>query len=156
VTVRDRHKARRVDTRLLRTIALDLLDRLVPSPASDLAIYVVAAPEICRLHETFLRHQGSTDVLAFDYRQAGGPEALQGEIFICLDEAMIQARRFHTTWQSELVRYVVHGILHLVGHDDHRPAQRRKMKLAENRLLKQLGRQFNFSELAKPGASLAA
>ena len=43
-----------------------------------------------------------------------------GKSFVCLDEAVRQARRFHTTWQSELVRYVVHGVLHLLGYDDQR------------------------------------
>jgi rRNA maturation RNase YbeY len=149
VSVCDRQKTLRADTRLLRKITLDLLVRLLPSKAFDLAIHVLPAPEMCRLNETFLRHKGSTDVLAFDYSPPGHRKVLYGEIFVCLDEAFIQARRFGTTWQSELVRYVIHGVLHLTGHDDHHPARRRKMKLEENRLLKQLGRQFDFSELAK-------
>ena len=47
---------------------------------------------------------------------------LHGEIFICVDEAVLQARKFRTSWQSEIVRYLVHGVLHLLGHDDSRPA----------------------------------
>ena len=47
---------------------------------------------------------------------------LHGEIFICVDEAVWQARKFRTSWQSEIVRYLVHGVLHLLGHDDSRPA----------------------------------
>ena len=45
---------------------------------------------------------------------------LHGEIFICVDEAIRQARRFGTIWQSEIVRYLIHGVLHLLGFDDSR------------------------------------
>ena len=51
---------------------------------------------------------------------------------------MKQAREFGTTWQSEVVRYVIHGLLHLRGHDDLKPAERRVMKREENRLLKRV------------------
>ena len=116
-----------------------------------------------RVNETFLQHAGSTDVITFDHSfgippssgSASGnrlkPElqTLHGEIFICLDEAIIQAKKFRTTWQSELVRYAIHGILHLQGFDDHRAADRRKMKRAENRLLRELSRRFPISKLAQ-------
>jgi probable rRNA maturation factor len=64
-----------------------------------------------------------------------------------MDEALIQARRFRTTWQTELVRYLIHGVLHLQGHDDRRSVSRRSMKKEEARLLKKLGRRFCLSKL---------
>jgi rRNA maturation RNase YbeY len=72
---------------------------------------------------------------------------LHGEIFVCLDEAVSQARQFHTTWQSEVVRYVVHGVLHLLGYDDLDTRARRKMKKAEDALVGRLARQFDFRGL---------
>ena len=119
----------------------------------DLAIYLVRAPEMACLNETFLRHTGSTDVITFNYaensslitRHSSLP--LHGELFICIDDAIVQARQFRTTWQSELVRYIIHGILHLRGFDDLRPAARRKMKQQENRLLKQMTRLFPLRKL---------
>lgn len=149
VLVRDCQKARRVDTQLLRKIALALLNQSPPPTDFELGIYVLDPAEMSRLNETFLRHQGSTDVLAFDYSHHAPKQALSGEIFVCLDVAVRQAARFRTTWQSELVRYVIHGVLHLRGYDDHHPAERRKMKLEENRLLRQMARQFEFSGLSK-------
>ena len=80
-------------------------------------------------------------------RRDACPTLLHGEIFVCLDEAVSQARRFHTTWQSELVRYVVHGVLHLLGYDDAASRARRKMKAAEDTLVRQLARQFDFHSL---------
>jgi rRNA maturation RNase YbeY len=82
--------------------------------------------------------------------QAGarqGRPALFGEIFICPDEALIQARRFRTSWQSELARYLIHGVLHLRGFDDRRPADRRRMKREEDRLLSQLSHACPLSQL---------
>ena len=57
-----------------------------------------------------------------------------------MDDAVAQATEFKTTWQSEVVRYVVHGVLHLLGHDDLQPDLRRKMKREENRLVRRLER----------------
>jgi probable rRNA maturation factor len=74
---------------------------------------------------------------------------LCGEIFICVDEAVLQARRFRTSWPSEVVRYLVHGVLHLRGYDDLQPAARRRMKRQENRLLRALAARFSLSQLER-------
>ena len=120
---------------------------------AGLEINLVTAPEITRLNEKFLHHGSSTDVITFDYRDKDWSgkflPALHGEIFVCVDEAVSQARRFGTSWQSETVRYVVHGVLHLLGHDDLHAAARRKMKHEENRLVRELSRRFSLAQLAR-------
>jgi probable rRNA maturation factor len=136
--------------RLLRRVAQALLHDTQPNENFDLGIYLVAAPEMTRLNETFLRHKGSTDVITFNYMEPHDQPCLHGEIFICLDEAVHQARRFHTTWQSELVRYVVHGVLHLLGYDDRNSRARRRMKAAEDALVRRLAREFAFGALSRP------
>ena len=91
---------------------------------------------------------------ARDRRDACAP-LLHGESFVCLDEAVSQARRFHTTWQTELVRYVVHGVLHLLGYDDAASRARHKLKEAEDTLVGRLARQFDFRSLPatqRPGS----
>jgi rRNA maturation RNase YbeY len=75
--------------------------------------------------------------------------SLHGEIFVCMDEAVAQARRFRTSWQSELVRYIVHGILHLRGFDDRRAAPRARMKREENRLVRELAARFDFAAISQ-------
>ena len=72
---------------------------------------------------------------------------MHGDIFVCLDDAVAQARQFRTTWQSELVRYVIHGLLHLRGYDDRHPAARRKMKREENRRLREITRRFPLAQI---------
>ena len=149
LTLRHRHSTRRVDLHLLRRVAQALLHDAQPDGTFDLGIYLVAAPEMTRLNETFLRHEGSTDVITFNYTESRDQPCLHGEIFICLDEAATQARRFRTTWQSELVRYVVHGVLHLLGYDDRDSRARRRMKATEDALVRRLARQFAFRALSK-------
>src|SRR5205823_2610504 len=105
--------------------------------------------EITRLNKTFLHHAGPTDVITFNYSPRRTSEVLHGEIFICTSETVAQARRFRTTWQLELARYLVHGILHLQGHDDLHSAPRQKMKREENRLLRGLARRFALRRLKK-------
>ena len=154
LTIRNRQRTRAIDLRLLRRIVDGLFDGLPRFEAADLGLFLVGAPEMTRLNETFLLHAGPTDVITFDYADpAAGvtPQVLRlhGEIFVCVDEAIVQARRFRTTWQAEVVRYVIHGVLHLLGHDDHRAVARRKMKREENRLLKSLSARFALSRLAR-------
>jgi len=62
---------------------------------------------------------------------------------------MTQAKEFKSSWQAEVVRYVVHGVLHLLGYDDLKPALRRRMKREENRLMRLLEREFTFARLAR-------
>ena len=136
-----------VDTRQLRQITRVLLGELLVLEDFELGIHLVRAPEMTRINEAFLQHKGATDVITFDY--AGRAARLHGELYICHDVAISQAREFRTSWPSELVRYVVHGVLHLRGFDDHHAADRRKMKREENRLLRELTRRFPISKLAQ-------
>lgn len=170
VVFANRQRTRKINLRLLKRIAGALLADLKIEDA-ELGVILVATPGITRLNEKFLRHHGATDVITFDYTDDGRaccsqPAAklgarrmprstLHGEIFICVDEAVRQARKFRTNWQSEVVRYLVHGILHLLSYNDSRPGERRKMKQAENRLLRQFSRRFSLAQLARP-AKLSA
>jgi probable rRNA maturation factor len=147
--LRNRQRTRSIDLRLLRQILLALLKDLAPARSFELGIHLVSAAEITRLNETFLHHAGATDVITFNYSSRRTPEALHGDIFVCTSETVAQARRFRTTWQAELARYLVHGILHLQGHEDLHSAARRKMKREENRLLRGLARRFVFQQLGK-------
>jgi probable rRNA maturation factor len=155
----NRQRTKKINTRLLRQIAAALFVELKITDV-ELGITFVGAGEMTRVNWQFLRHQGSTDVITFDYAEAhpagqppfaGTPPALYGELYICLDTAMAQAQQFGTTGQSELVRYVVHGVLHLLGYDDLQPDLRRKMKRVENRLVRRLAGRFSLAQLFQRG-----
>jgi probable rRNA maturation factor len=165
MTVASRQRVQKINRRLLKQITTALLADLKIEKA-ELGIHLVAVQEITRLNEKFLHHKGSTDVITFDYtnevaqasrlprpsnrRQSSsrdGCATFHGEIFICVDEAVLQARKFGTSWQSEVIRYMVHGVLHLLGFDDSSAGARRKMKREENRLLREITRRFPLSKL---------
>ncbi len=156
--IANRQRTKRIQLRLLRQIAVHLLAQELGLASWNLSLCLLAAPAMTRLNEAFVGHAGSTDVITFDYseRAPGIPpaepgsaaEALHGEIFICVDEALLQARRFGTSWPAEVVRYLVHGVLHLRGFDDLQPADRRRMKREENRLHRALAARFPLDRLA--------
>ena len=137
--LRNHQRVLRVNLPLLRQITRVLLQDHVERDYFELGIHLVSESDMIRLNETFLRHRGSTDVITFDYAEPPQRSPLSGEIFICVEQAIAQSRRFHTTWQSELIRYLVHGLLHLCGYDDTTPRGFRAMHRMEDRLLTQLG-----------------
>lgn len=153
--LRNRQRVRAVNSKLFRQVARALLVEVLELREFEIGIHLVAAPEMAAVNATFLQHDGSTDVITFDHSNAerGTRNAemgkLHGEIFICVDDAVAQARQFRTTWQSEVARYLVHGVLHLLGYDDLLPVARRKMKREENRLVRELARRFVLSEIAR-------
>ena len=149
--LRNRQRSRKLDLQLFRKILLTALDELRVEQF-ELGISIISEDEMTRLNETFLKHKGSTDVITFDYSShvTRHPSLLLGELFICIDEAVLQSKRFRTTWQSELVRYAIHGILHLLGHDDKRTTARVKMKREENKLLGNVASQFDLKKIS-PG-----
>ncbi len=157
--IRNQDRACRVDARLLRRIALNLLSEgPIRKPKSglpryELGVHLVPGLRMARLNFRHLQHSGPTDVITFDYGPppgaAGGESWLVGDIFICPEVAWRHARQFRTTFQSELVRYLVHGLLHLRGYDDLDAISRGVMKREENRLAKKVGRRFAVDEVAR-------
>ncbi|MFO1487613.1 MAG: rRNA maturation RNase YbeY [Verrucomicrobiota bacterium] len=151
-----------VDAKLLREITRSLLKDRLSLESFELGVHLVGAQEMARVNETFLNHEGPTDVITFDHSEPGTPNSklktLHGELYVCQTVAVSQAKEFRTRWPNEVVRYVVHGVLHLLGYDDHSPADRRQMKREENRLVRELEQRFPISKLAQrpPSAKLHA
>jgi rRNA maturation RNase YbeY len=147
----NRQKTRAISLPLLRRVTDRLLEQVAPAEGYELGVHIVAAPEMARINEQYLQHEGSTDVITFNYREGKKVGPVLGEIFICIEDAIKQAKEFRTTWQSEVVRYVVHGVLHLLGYDDLKPDLRRVMKREENRLVNSLSREFDLGKLQRNG-----
>jgi probable rRNA maturation factor len=151
--LRNRQRDRTIKLPVLRQISTALLEELLNFSNYELAIHFVSPRTMADLNEKFLNHTGPTDVITFDFREGYDPVLAQlnlaGEIYICLAVADKQASEFSTTWPEEVARYIVHGVLHLIGHDDLVPDKRRIMKREENRLLEALSRRFDFSEISR-------
>ena len=142
VSIRNRQKRRAIDGRFLYALTKSILHQAAAA-GSEIAVHLVEAREMTTLNQMYLGHEGSTDVITFDHQESPNrlglpPKPLYGELFVCVDDAVQQARAHGTDWKSEIVRYVVHGILHLCGHDDLTPSDRRNMKRVENRMVSKL------------------
>jgi probable rRNA maturation factor len=97
---------------------------------------LVGLAESRRLNENFRGKPGATNVLAFPAAAAG---AELGDLVICLPLLYREAREQRKKPLQHLAHLVVHGTLHLVGHDHHRGPQARKMEHAEVRILRRFG-----------------
>ncbi len=92
----------------------------------EVFIWLVSDRRIAFLHRKFMRESGPTDVLTFQH----------GEIFISVETARRQTRAFENSLMRELKLYITHGLLHLHGFDDQTPTGARKMKMAQEKILR--------------------
>jgi probable rRNA maturation factor len=127
------------DGRIRRVVEHVLRRHRVPS--CSLEIVILGEAGITRLNRRWLGHDGPTDVIAFDLGEAPARQAgtVTGQINVCWPIARRQAARRGHAAAAELVLYVVHGLLHLLGHDDHDPRTAARMHRRENQLLGELG-----------------
>ncbi len=123
------------DARWLRSMAQQALD-LLGAPG-EARVRVVGDDEMAAAHLEYAETPGTTDVLTFDL--SGDPGLLDTDIMVCADEARRRAAERGHEPRRELLLYIVHGVLHCLGHDDHDEADYRRMHAAEDELLTRLG-----------------
>lgn len=140
VAVANRHPRLRVPRGSVERLVAVLDDhaaRLAPRgsamPAGELSVVFLDDPALARLHADFLRDPSTTDVITFEGAPALG---VAGEICVSADTALTYARENDREFATELALYVVHGWLHLAGHDDLEPARKRAMRRAESRAMR--------------------
>lgn len=168
ILITNRQRTKKINPRFLKQVVAELFTEVEITEA-ELGIHLVSEKKMARVNWQFLQHEGSTDVITFDHATpvaalvkartktrtasrvfTNAATRLHGELFVCVDDAVKQAKEFKTSWPAEVVRYIVHGILHLLGHDDLKPHLRRKMKREENRLVRLLARRFALANLSRP------
>ena len=133
MTVRVANVQRRlpVDTAAMARVARGAVRRLRIRRRGTLAITFIDDRRMRALNKRFLGHDRPTDVLSFRY----DGEPIAGEILIAPGEARTYAKRHGISYEHELSRYVVHGLLHWLGHEDRTAAEQRKMRRVEDQLL---------------------
>ena len=87
---------------------------------------------ILEINRTYLQHNYYTDIITFDYTKGN---KISGDLFISVDTVATNAERFKSTYDEELHRVIIHGVLHLCGMKDKEPGEREKMEEAENKAL---------------------
>lgn len=89
-------------------------------------------PKILEVNKRFLNHDYFTDIITFDYTHG---RRVSGDMFISLDTVRTNAQQIGTDCQSELMRVIIHGVLHLCGINDKGPGEREIMENHENQAL---------------------
>ncbi len=112
---------------------------------AQISVALVDDDRITQLNEAHLDHQGPTDVLTFDLRDAESGSAavagdpIEGEIVVSVDTADREARTRGHELDAELALYVIHGTLHLLGFDDQTTDEAARMHGVEDEILVSLG-----------------
>ncbi len=88
--------------------------------------------KILEINNQYLQHNYYTDIITFDYSEG---QVISGDIFISIDTVKSNAEEFGVSFDDELHRILIHGILHLCGQDDKTPELRKEMTDKENRAL---------------------
>jgi probable rRNA maturation factor len=105
---------------------------------AEISLAFVDNPTIHRLNQRYLQHDEPTDVLSFPLSEANASR-LSGELVIGVEVAREQAQRRGHEVQAELALYVIHGLLHLCGYDDHTVPGAAAMRERERHYLWELG-----------------
>ena len=95
----------------------------------------VDVKEITKLNQAHLKHNYATDVLAFDYSSGN---QIHGEVFVCEQAVRANAAELNEPFLKELHRVVLHGLLHLFGHEDNTQEQQKNIRALEDKYLKEL------------------
>lgn len=89
------------------------------APSAAITLVLVDDDYITKLNKEFLKKETTTDVLSFNFGDKALSDFLEGEVYANLDQIKRQAKDYHVTFEEELYRIIVHGLLHLLGYDDH-------------------------------------
>jgi probable rRNA maturation factor len=144
IAIANRHPRLRVNRaavcrviELLDRHAAAIIGRAGSAPAGELSLVFLTDPALAQLHAEYLDDPTTTDVITFEGDALFGNA---GEICVSADTADTYAHANGREFSTELTLYVVHGWLHLAGHDDLQPAKKRAMRRAEARALRLLER----------------
>lgn len=123
-----------IDLEMIRKLCERIVDD-AGTKTGRIGIVLVDNETIQQYNRDFLQHDYPTDVISFPIEDRLADGHLEGEILACTQVALDRATEFGWSPQEEILLYVVHGILHLVGYDDTTPEERQLMRQKEKNYL---------------------
>ncbi|MBN8691911.1 MAG: rRNA maturation RNase YbeY [Bacteroidetes bacterium] len=99
----------------------------------DLSYVFVSDEELLKINRQFLKHNTYTDIITFDYSEN---KKISGEIFISVDRVEENAKKMGTTFEDEIHRVIIHGVLHLCGYKDKTKIDSDNMRKQEDKALR--------------------
>jgi len=130
----------KIDKSLIHKIVKKLSDDL-DFKILSMQINLVNSEEMKKINSKYLNHNYSTDIITFNYAESND---LDGEIYISIDDAASNAKRYGVSFFEEVLRNVIHGFLHLLGYDDKQKKEKVIMKRLENSLFNQYKLLFKY------------
>ena len=129
-----------VDANGLKRTARAILESIGEHDAT-LGLSLVDDNQIRKLNRIHRGEDRPTDVLSFPLATDGDPpgERLLGDVVISIDTARRQAADYDAPLEAEINRLLVHGVLHVIGHDHGRADERKRMKAEERRIARSIG-----------------
>lgn len=122
--------------RTVQRVVTTVLKKERVSTRRRVNVIFVDNAQLRRLSKRFLQKNHNTDVIAFPYKPTPAKEKLPlGDVYVSIDQARINARRFDVSLKQELIRLVVHGTLHLLGYSDHGTAKKARMWKKQEKLV---------------------
>ena len=100
---------------------------------SQFYFHFVSSEEITRINKNHLSHDYATDVITFDYST---DKELKAEAYICPEEVHSNAKKYSQTTENEMIRVLIHALLHVCGHDDKSDESKLKMRNKEDLYIK--------------------
>ena len=120
--------SRRLTSRWIKEIVSQAEMRL-----GDLSVVFCSDPYILEVNKQYLGHDYYTDIITFDYCEG---DVLSGDLIISVDTVWANAKEYGAaSFDEELHRVIIHGVLHLIGFDDHSPEDQAEMRRQENAAL---------------------
>lgn len=117
-------KQKLLNNKWLKTVAGSEMRRI-----GDINIIFCSDNYILDVNIKYLEHDYFTDIITFDYCEK---DVLSGDLFISIDSVRENASFYGASFEDELNRVIVHGILHLIGYDDHTEEEVKQMRAKEN------------------------
>ncbi|HBG58951.1 rRNA maturation RNase YbeY [Proteiniphilum sp. UBA1028] len=121
---------RRETTRWIKTVA-----ERYHKKVGEIAYLFCDDAKILEINRQYLQHDYYTDIITFDYSE---DNRISGDISISLDTVRSNSQMYHTDFELELYRVMIHGILHLCGIDDQSDSEKKEMRIAEDSALELL------------------
>lgn len=125
------------DSKVLKKLTIHKLIHQLKSELgfsiNSLEISFVHSSQMISVNRSYLKHNYSTDIITFQY--SNDKNNIDGEIIISDEVASKNAKRFRTTASEEIIRLIIHGVLHLLGYDDQNAGDKKLMKEIENSLV---------------------
>jgi len=118
-------------------------EQLHDSKATASTLNFIFCPDeyLLEINRKYLNHDYYTDIITFPYKQH--PEALEADIYISIDRVKENAKNLGVAFQDELLRVIIHGVLHLLGYKDKSPDEAARMRQKEEQCLKRYRESFN-------------